>query len=182
MPHDQGGLSRLLTTFPAAPSIQAPSHASSVVHVSISMAEFFEEDREEEAFDEPLSDHEWSDSEEDPGPPDVCAPGGQDTTLNTRALYKRHRFQTQRNLMRSGITKNTSTGPPGEGVKQHVLRHRTRAAWGVALLVDFSMALDANVTAPGWVGKTLKKLPQEPLGLDQLCTEHGLTLFRWDGR
>jgi hypothetical protein len=152
--------------------------------VSISIAKFLEEGQEEEDFDKPLSDYEWSDSEEDPGAPKVCALEGKGTALSTRAIYKRHRYRMQRNLMRSGVTKNADPGPQDaeEGVKQHVLRHRARAAWGVALLVDFSMAEDANVTGPGWVGKTLKKLPQEPLSLGQLRAEHELTLFPWDGR
>lgn len=147
------------------------------------MAKFLEDGQEEEDFDEPLSDHEWSDSEEDPGALKVCAPEGKGTALSTRAINKRHQYRMRRSLMRSGVTKNTGPGPQGsEGVKQHVLRHRARAAWGVALLVDFSMAKDANVTGPGWVGKTLKELPQEPLSLGRLHAEHGLTLFPWDGR
>lgn len=69
----------------------------------------------------------------------------------------------------------------GCGLKLHVLKRRVRTANGDSLVVDFSMASDPEVTAPGWVGKTPRGLPSDPLSIGEVHTGYGLSVFPWDG-
>ena len=109
---------------------------------------------------------------------------GQAASSNRREAYKKGYRRKLRNLKRLGMQKDIGASPKdmGESLKQHVHKHRARAAAGAAIRVGFSVAVDAGVTKPGWVGKTLPELPNKPLCLEKLLTEYGLTLFPWDGR
>ena len=168
-----------------APVIEVPPRGCSLIVTRISVAQFLQERKEEDdLFDGPLTDYEWSVEEEGQGSSSPSLSKGKPVVTSIRRSYLKESQRRRRNLKRSGVQKDEGAGLGSSGValKTHVLKHRVRAARGANIVADFSMASDANVTVPGWVGKMLKGLPRSPLGLDKLRTGYGLTLFAWDGR
>jgi hypothetical protein len=159
----------------AAPIIQTLQRGC-VVSSSISIAQCLQGQLVEDAFDGDDTDHSWSDAGEDQEGAPAGASQNHRRTSGVRALYIRARRQNRRQLKKSGVQKGTDTG-----LKPHVLKHRGRAARAAAFLVDFCIISDAEVTVPGWVGKTLE-LPQHAYSFDELCAEYSLTPFAWDGR
>ena len=150
------------------------------------MAKYLQDCEEEGIFDGPLTDYEVSEDEEGQGGSNASMPvsEGNVVALGIRKLYKKGSQRRHRNLKRAGVLKNEGAGVEnaGDDVKQHAAKHRARTARDAGLLVDFSMASDADVTVPGWVGKTPKTLPCKPLSLHELRAMYDLTLFPWEGR
>ena len=146
---------------------------------SYNISKFFERCDEEDIFDGPLTDYTCSDVEEgeDRGSPNAGVPESKGTTLSIRKRYKADSIKKRRSTKRSAMQKDDSPD-----LKPHVSKHRVQTATDGALQVDFSMASCTSVTSPGWVGKTPKGLPRDPLSLNKLCSGHGLTLFAWNGR
>ena len=169
----------------AVPVIQVPSRGCSLIVTHTSVAQFLQERKEEDdLFDGPLTDYEWSVEDEGQGSSSPILSEYRGVAPSIRRRYLKESQRRRRNLKRSGVQQNEGVGlgSPSAALKSHVLKHRVRTASGAALVADFSMASDANITVPGWVGKTLKGLPRSPLSLDKLHTGYGLTLFPWDGR
>lgn len=176
----------LADALPLAPVVQDPLYGCPLIGENFAVADRFrnfamaEYLQEIELFQGPLTDYDCSDNDEDQGSSASYNAGVSENNgvaRSSRWVHKKESKKKRRNLERSGIQKNKGTG-----VKPYVAQHRVRAASGAALLVDFSMASNAAVTRPGWVGKTPEQLPQGPLSLDELCSKHSLTLFPWDGR
>lgn len=153
---------------------------------SYDISKFFERCDEEDLFDGPLTDYACSDVEEgeDRGSPNSGVPESKGNTLSIRKRYKADSIKRRRNAKRSAAQKDDNPDLPNPllHLKPHVSKHRVQTATGGALQVDFAVVSCTSVTGPGWVGKTPKELPSDPLSLDKLCGEYGLTLFAWNGR
>jgi len=166
----------------AAPVVQGLSPGWTLICKEVSLPEYFQLYQEKQCIDGPLTDYECSDNEE--GQVSSDAAGVSEVkvvALSNRKLSKKESFRRRRNLKRSGVQKNQGPRNAGTGLKLHAVKHRVRTAKGDSIVFDFSMASDAEVTAPGWVGKTPKRLPSDPLSIDEVHTGYGLAVFPWDG-
>ena len=56
--------------------------------------------------------------------------------------------------------------------KPTLARHHITAAKSDAVVVNYSMATQSDITAPGWVKKGLQGLLQMPLSLHELQTTY----------
>ena len=160
------------------------------------MPEYFQLYHKKRCFDGPLTDYECSDNEEGQGSSNATgvsegkvvntagAPEGKVVALSKRKLAKKESIRRRRSIKRLSLQKNQGLAGPrnaGSGLKLHAAKHRVRTAEGDSIILDFSMASDAEVTAPGWVGKTPKGLPSDPLSIGEVHAGYGLAVFPWDG-
>jgi hypothetical protein len=68
----------------------------------------------------------------------------------------------------------------GRATKDVVKRRRLEST-GNALKAAFDIETYAEVTRPGWIGKSVRDLPQRGFTRAELVEGHGLKYFYWDG-
>jgi hypothetical protein len=133
---------------------------------------------DEDTFEGELTEIEWSESEDDQSSPE--APAQVVDAPGIRKLYEKARQKARQKEKRALEEAKRLELDPSIVLKPTLLRHRARAAH---IIVDYSMATQAEVTAPGWVGKNQKHFPQGPISLGELQKNYkGLKVFPWNGR
>ena len=132
---------------------------------------------EDDLFNGPLSDYEWSEGGEDkPGTKEEAAAAQPQGASRRKARDKAH-SSARHSRQRSQVQ-----GLMGTDLKLHtLLKHPGSSAQG-ALLTPFDMSVDAEATAPGWLGQQLSDLPPEPYSFQELTGRFKLQPFPWDGR
>ncbi|KIL53869.1 hypothetical protein M378DRAFT_19460 [Amanita muscaria Koide BX008] len=139
---------------------------------SVSVSEFLKRRLHDEAFDDPLTDYFEEEGEE--GQED-----GERAFEFEFALPARPAASTMPAASPASAT--PAANPRGSGSKRRRNEKREKATRD-AILTDFSLAEDVEVTAPAWVTRESPNLPKQLFTKADLLEAHKLTYFPWNGR
>jgi hypothetical protein len=159
----------------------------------ISLDKFIEEREALACIYDPLTEFECSDdSDADDGTGGPAANAQADGTQGKAVPASRKEKQRQRKACRRRVKRSkqilNQVGDPdaesrggGEDIKAVAKRRRVESTKD-ALKAGFDLETYAEVTRPGWIGRSLADLPQTGFTRAELQAHYGLTYFSWDGR
>ena len=144
---------------------------------TVSIPEFLEACFKDSLFSGPLSDHAWSEGGGSEASSKEEAAAAQPQGSSRRKARDKARAKARRKRQKSEVQEALGTS-----LKLHALLKAPGSSAQGALLTDFDLSADAEVTAPGWLGQQLSSLPSEPYSFQELVGRFKLAPFPWDGK
>jgi hypothetical protein len=154
----------------------------------VSIAEYLHCRLIHDAMDGPLTDYESagsekeedSENEEGLGNRGGCsseAPPISSIMASSRKKRKKNRLAVQRQRKKQRVGEGEREG---KGLKE-VCKKRRREGANNAIQLPYILFKEASLSATGWIGKQVGRLPLECPTLYKLVNEDGLAHFPWDG-
>lgn len=108
-----------------------------------------------------------------------ATPATSEPLQSARQKRDKKRAKHKRQARRAGRVPDNSSDTEDDKL---VAKKRRLEATADAIYVDYCLPSDANVTGPGWTGKTLGDLPPRVFSLSEVVEDYKMTYFKWDGQ
>jgi hypothetical protein len=147
---------------------------------NLSIEEYFQARELDGLFEGPLSEVEcdYSGDEENKLHP---AEAGHVVKATPKASFGRQGRGSRRSAARRRKKRSAQQAASGTDDK-HVAKKRRYEATMDAIVVDYCLPSDGNVTKPGWIGNRVAELPQRVFSLAELVNDYRMKRIPWDGR
>ena len=175
------------------PTLHTHQGRPSIIKTTISIAEYLELRRIQEAFEGDLTDNEsdsddgdapgseWADDTDD-GDSDESDSGTESESKRTSPYPPTRKGRQKERYARIRREKRRRRQDEMQTDIKAVVQQRVLDSTRDAIQVDFSLETDARVSKSGWIGRQLKGLLLENPDLRAILEDDEMVYLPWDGR